>query len=205
MVLFVLITFLASFLTTYLLSFFQEPSTTFYIFTGSFFYVSPIEVVHDLVKAAFRILQDGDQILESGLFPPRNPRTRGGGLDSRAIENPGVLRRFLSRFVIGLPLVGSISLLHMLLSLPFIGPVHWLARYRGNRRRNNNDTRDITALILVLLLALGVARSVLSISQRSLPLLTISLRAFYRLYQLIQAWTTKALLKFEDSVLEVNV
>ncbi|KAK1233012.1 hypothetical protein PQX77_003814 [Marasmius sp. AFHP31] len=173
-VLFFIITFLSSFLTTYLLSFFQEPTTTFYISTGSFFYVSPLEVVHDLVKAAFRIL-DGDQILESGVFPPRSPRTRGGGLDTRPIENPGVLRRFISRFVIGLPLVGSISLLHMLLTLPFIGPVHWLARYRGNRRRNNNDTRDITALILVLLLALGVARSVFPIFQEFLGLLTILL------------------------------
>ncbi|KAG7099132.1 hypothetical protein E1B28_001004 [Marasmius oreades] len=187
---FVLITFLSSFLTTYLLSFFQEPtSTTFYLSTGSFFYVSPLEVIHDLVRAALRILQDEDEALGVGLFsspdrgarvpPPVDVDSGGGG------GGGGSLRRFFIRFVIGLPLVGSVSLIQMLLTLPFIGPVHWLARYRGNRRRNN-DTRDVTAIILVLLLVVGAAR------------------AFYRLYQVIQSWTTRALLKFEDSVLEVS-
>ncbi|KAF9270146.1 hypothetical protein L218DRAFT_1071627 [Marasmius fiardii PR-910] len=176
---FVMITFLSSFLTTYLISFFQEPTrTTFYFSTGSFFYVSPLEVIHDLVRAALRILQDEDEFLGSGMFSSQERQPP-------LVDDSGLLKRFITRFIIGLPLVGSISLIHMLLTLPFIGPVHWLARYRGNRRRNN-DTRDITAFIIVILLVVGAAR------------------AFYRLYQLIQTWTTRALLKFEDSVLEVN-
>jgi hypothetical protein len=47
----------------------------------------------------------------------------------------------------------------MLLSFGFLGPVHWLARFRGNRRRDNN-TRDVAAVIIIVLLVVGAARSV---------------------------------------------
>ncbi|KAI3622206.1 ring finger domain protein [Moniliophthora roreri] len=182
---FIIITLLSSYITTYLLSYFQEPTTSsFYFPSGPLFYVTPLEVIHDLVRAALGIIQDEDEYLDPTIitqggrnaYPPLRPLRR----------EDGFLKRFMTRLIIGLPLVGSVSLIHMLLTLPFIGPVHWIARYRGNRRRNNSNSRDISALIIVALLVLGAAR------------------AFYGLYQLIHTWTTRALLKFEDSVLEVN-
>lgn len=138
------------------MSFFQEP-TIYY--SSSFFYVSPFEVLHDLVRAALRIIQDEDL---AAVFDEALPRSRDGEAmmgAAREPSAPGVLRNVLQRFLLGLPLIGAGSLIHMFLSLPFLGPLHWLARYRGNRRRNNNS-RDITALIIIALIIVGAARLV---------------------------------------------
>ena len=59
--------------------------------------------------------------------------------------------------VLGLPLVGAGSLVHMRLSLPLLGPLHWLARYRGNRTRRG-ESRDAAAVVVIVLLLVGAAR-----------------------------------------------
>ncbi|KAF9044634.1 hypothetical protein BDZ89DRAFT_1059106 [Hymenopellis radicata] len=179
-VLFVLLTYTSSFVTTYLMSLFQEP-TVYYSYSSSLFYVSPFEVAHDLVRAALRIIQDED-ILDVDFSSFRVP---GTGDEFPEPAPPGFLKSIFLRFMLGLPLIGAGSIIHMLISLPFIGPVHWLARYRGNRRRNSNS-RDITALIIVMLLAVGAAR------------------ALYKVYQMTQNVTKRLLLRAEDAILEVN-
>ncbi|KAK0232968.1 hypothetical protein IW262DRAFT_1443940 [Armillaria fumosa] len=181
-ILFTILAFISSSVTTYLMSFFQEP-TLYY--SSSFFYVSPFEVFHDLVRAALRIIQDEDLV---AVFDEALPRNRGGETMMGATREPpapGVLRNVIQRFLLGLPLIGAGSLIHMFLSLPFLGPLHWLARYRGNRRRNNNS-RDITALIIIALIIVGAAR------------------ALYKVYQLTQKVTKRLLLRAEDAILEVN-
>ncbi|KAK0464898.1 uncharacterized protein EV420DRAFT_1511853 [Desarmillaria tabescens] len=180
--LFTILAFISSSVTTYLMSFFQEP-TVYY--SSSFFYVSPLEVLHDLVRAALRIIQDEDIV---AVFDEALPKVRGnrsGETMMGTTRAPGVLRSAVQRFLLGLPLIGAGSLIHMLLSVPFLGPVHWLARYRGNRRRNNNS-RDITALIIIVLIVVGAAR------------------ALYKVYQLTQKVTKHLLLRAEDAILEVN-
>lgn len=69
------------------------------------------------------------------------------------------MKRLLRRFVLGLPVVGAGSLVHMLLSLPLLTPVHWLARFRGGRSRRNSSSRDAAAVVIIILLIVGVARS----------------------------------------------
>ncbi|KAJ3750511.1 hypothetical protein DFH05DRAFT_1376770, partial [Lentinula detonsa] len=180
---FTLLTLVSSYITTYLLTYFQGPSSSsFYISSSSYWFYDPTEVIHDLVRAALGILQDED-------FDPETLLARGqttgasfaASLNTK--EGSSFLKRFIQRFVIGLPLIGASSLIHMMISLPFIGPVHWLARFRGRRR--NND-RDISAIIIVVLIVVGAAR------------------ALYAVYQLTQSVTKRLLLRAEDAILEVN-
>lgn len=147
------IVMLASYVTTYFISFFEEPS--YHDYSWSYFrIISPFEVAQDLISAAFRVLRDGDVagILEEDVFPTDIPRTRTGNLPPQ----PGFIVRFIRRFLLGLPLVGAASLVQLLLSAQLLAPVQWLARYRGSRRRDNN--RDVAALIVVALIVIGALR-----------------------------------------------
>jgi len=157
--LFTILVILASYVTTFFMNSFEHPTYGSY-----FFYVSPIEVAQDLITAAFRVLKDGElgDILEEETYTPSTTMTP---------KAPGVVRWFVRRFLIGLPLVGAGSLVHMLISLHVLTPVQWLARYRGSRSRRNNS--DIAALIVVSLLAIGALRLVTL--TRALELLTSSL------------------------------
>jgi len=143
------------------MSAFEEPSQSFY----SSFYVSPFTLAKDLIVAALRILKDEDTI---GLFDQvmnskSSRSTRGSDATETIIPTQapprGLLMRLFRRFVLGLPMVGAGSLVWMLLSAPFLGPLQWLARQRGNRRRNE-QSRDIAAIVIVALLVMGAARSV---------------------------------------------
>jgi hypothetical protein len=138
------------------MSAFEEPTTYYYSF-----YISPFEVAQDLVRAAFRILKDeigGDELF-SKVQMPVGSNTAGPSSLPKPRPSPGLIKSFIRRFIFGLPIVGAGSLVHMLLSFGFLGPVHWLARFRGNRRRDSNS-RDIAAVIIVVLLVVGAARSV---------------------------------------------
>lgn len=152
---------LASYITTYFMAAFEEPTTSYY--SWSFFYVSPFEVAQDLVVAALRILKEGGiEGLLDDTIPSSRTSTRGH--QARPIHppyNPGFIKRFIKRFLLGLPLVGAGSLVHMLLSVGYLVPVQWLARYRGNRSRRDSS-RDIAALIVVALLVVGALRFVLN-------------------------------------------
>ncbi|TFK77171.1 hypothetical protein BDN72DRAFT_830335 [Pluteus cervinus] len=187
--LFTFVVMMASYLTTYSMSVFEEPSTSSFYYTVSYsggFYSSPFSVISDLVRAALRILQDGDvagilEITDFAKSRANHPPLKGPRVPEAP---PGLIKRFVRRFVLGLPIVGAGSLVQMLLSMPFIGPVHWLARYRGNRRRGNSN--DFAALLIVALLVLG------------------ALRALYKVYKLTETLTKRVLLRAEDAILEVG-
>jgi len=176
--LFTLLVMIASYITTFFISAFDEPS---YYHP---FYSSPFEVARDLVTAAFRVMKDGDLagIIEANIqHPPSRPEA-----PVVPSPQPGIMIRFIQRFIIGLPLVGAGSLVHLLLSVHFLAPVQWLARYRGSRSRRNNGSQDIAALIVISLLVVG------------------ALRALYKVYQFTQFITRRILLRAEDAILEVN-
>jgi hypothetical protein len=159
-ILFTSLVMMSSFLTTFFVSSVDEPSSYWYSF-----YVSPIEVVGDLVRASFRIFQDEGGILEDILLSKISPtdstiRRPTALTDSKP---PGVVKRFIQRFLLGLPVVGAGSLVHMLFSLPFIGPIHWLARYRGSRNRRGSS-RDLAAIVIVGLIIIGALRQVTRLS-----------------------------------------
>ncbi|KAF8213124.1 hypothetical protein K438DRAFT_1915330 [Mycena galopus ATCC 62051] len=62
-ILFTILVLVSSFITTFFMSWFEEPSDNYYYrssFFGysSFFFVSPVDIARDLIRAALRILQD---------------------------------------------------------------------------------------------------------------------------------------------------
>ncbi|PFH50804.1 hypothetical protein AMATHDRAFT_75379 [Amanita thiersii Skay4041] len=180
---FTFIVMLASFIASFFMSSFEEPTWAYWGI------LNPYDVTHDLITAAYRIIKDGDTygILEDGVFTSNRQRdflSNGPLKVPTARPRPGLVLRLIRRFLLGLPVVGAGSIVHMLLSAPLLGPIHWIARYRGGRRRNNS--RDIAALIVVGLLIVGIAR------------------AIYHVYQLTQRITKRLLLRAEDVILEVN-
>ena len=157
--LFTLIVMIASYITTFFISAFDEPS--YY----NPFYSNPLAVAQDLVTAAFRVMRDGDlaDIIEDNIRRPSTTVRSSGApiVPSTPRPRPGIIMRFIQRFIIGLPLVGAGSLVHLLLSVQILAPVQWLARYRGSRNRRNTGSRDIAALIVISLLVVGALRHVL--------------------------------------------
>jgi hypothetical protein len=180
---FTILVFCASFITTYFMRAFEEPP---WEHESEYFYFSyhmfPFDVGKDLIRAAIRILKDRDALDEKPFFtgPEVDVTT------AAAQTPPGLLKIFLGRLLLGLPVVGAISLVQMLLTMPFLGPVHWMARYRGNHSRRQQDTRDFAAVVLVALLLVGAAR------------------VLFKVYELTQTQTRRLLLHAEDAILEVN-
>jgi hypothetical protein len=170
---------LASFITTIFMPSFEEPA-----YLGYWGFVTPYDIVHDLITATYRVIKDGDTygILDDDMSPPDGQDPDDFLLVPR--RKSGLIWRLARRFLLGLPIVGAGSIVHMLLSAPFLGPVHWLARYRGSRRRNNS--RDFAAIFVVGLMIVGI------------------LRALYNVYKLTEATTKRLLLRAEDVILEVN-
>lgn len=141
------------------MSAFEEPS--YHSYYGFFYYISPLEVARDLVTAAFRIIRDGDlsDVLED---TASFTTAQGSSKVPIARAPPGLVKRFVRRFLLGLPLLGAGSLVQMFVSVQALAPVQWIARYRGNRNRRNSNSRDIAALIVIGLLLVGAFRSVIS-------------------------------------------
>ncbi|KAG5647635.1 hypothetical protein DXG03_008988 [Asterophora parasitica] len=164
------------------MTWFEEPSYGF----SSFYFVSPLGLMQDLIAAALRILKDEDFV---GIFDdlPSRPRRNAGVVPRLAPSKPrGLLISFIRRFILGLPMVGAGSLVYMFLSAPFLGPLQWLARQRGGSRRRRDQSRDIAAMVIVALLAMGAAR------------------ALYQVFKLTEKITKRLLLRAEDAILEVN-
>ena len=114
----------------------------------------PVSVGRDLVRAALRIIQDET----GGLFDPDAFSSSTAPGSAEVVSNPGILWRFVRRCILGLPVVGAASLVHMLFSLPLLGPLQWIARSRGNRGRRGNGSRDTAAVVIIFLLAVGALR-----------------------------------------------
>ena len=164
-ILFTALVYASSFLTTTLLSSLDDPSYTSYdsfssssvYFTrggGFWTWTNPYTLGRDLVRAALRIIQDES----GGVFGPDAFLASFASDNLETMPNHSVVWRFARRIVLGLPVVGAVSLIHMLFSLPFLGPLQWIARSRGNRGRRNSGSRDTAAVVIILLLAIGALR-----------------------------------------------
>lgn len=157
-VLFVVLVILSSFITNLFFSPTDDTSSQ----TGyhSYWYSSwaySYDVGGDLIRTVLGIIQDetGDLFDANELLA-----SRSASIPFRQPEPPGLVRRLFQRFLLGLPVVGVGSLIHML-SWTMLTPVHWLARFRGSRNRRGSGSRDTAAIILVLLIIVGAARWVL--------------------------------------------
>ncbi|KIL00263.1 hypothetical protein PAXRUDRAFT_821880 [Paxillus rubicundulus Ve08.2h10] len=176
-VFFILLVMLSSYVTSYFLTSIEEQS----LFGATYFFASPLDVAQDLVRAAIRILRDQD-ILPLELEVPQLLREP---IPTRSPEPPSLLNRFVRRFLLGLPMIGVGSLFRMLLALPNMGPLQWIARWRGNRHRRGND-RDLAAAVIVVFIVIGAARTL------------------YKVYGYTRKWAERFLTWAEDSILEVN-
>lgn len=163
-VLFTILVYASSFLATALLSSLDDPSYNSSSYSSSAIYfasgggywtwTNPYTVGRDLVRAALRIIKDET----GGIFDPDvllNPPAPGS---AELASDPSFVWRFVRRFILGLPVVGAASLIHMLFSLPLLGPIQWIARSRGSRGRGSSRSRDTAAVVIILLLAIGALR-----------------------------------------------
>ncbi|KAH9950429.1 zf-C3HC4-domain-containing protein [Amylocystis lapponica] len=166
--LFTILVLCSSVVTTRLLS--DDPESGY---SYSLYY--PVEVFQNLVRATVRIFLDDSLLGESILRA-----TEGSGTARAPGKPPGLLQRFLRRFLLGLPVVGAGSIAHLLLSVPL--PFHWL-RFRTRRGR---DSRDVVGLLVVAVVLAGAAR------------------ALYHVYRLTERLTQRLLLRAEDAILEVG-
>lgn len=190
---FILLVMFSSYVTSYFLASIEDQS----LVGTTYFFVSPIDVAQDLVRAAIRILRDQD-ILPSELEVPLLLKAP---TPARLPQPPGLLGRFVRRFLLGLPMVGVGSLIHMILALPFMGPLQWIARWRGNRTRRGTD-RDLAAAVIVIFIVIGAARSVMRLPARQDG--SCHFRALYKVYGYTRKWTERLLTWAEDAILEVN-
>lgn len=202
---FTILVLCSSFVTTTFLSAYEDSHRTYiYSSYGYGLFTSPWEVASDLIRAFLRIIKDERGIIDDTFLSSSRPIK----YDARAateipVAPPGILRRFVTRFLLGLPVVGAASIVHLLLSMPLLGPVHWIARYRGNRRRG--DSKDIAALIVLALLAVGAVRYPCHLTRPSACLIVrYPSRALYKVYRLTEKWTKRLLLRAEDAILEVQ-
>lgn len=152
-------------MTTWLLGNLDESSSggglSWSWFSGYYYWISPYDVLKDLIRAVYRIMVDQDGWLDPDIFSSSTPSfsssRRISPINQVVKSPPGILRRLFKRFVLGLPVVGAGSLIQMFISMPLLGPVQRLARFRGDQSRRNNQ-RDIAALVLIALMLVGIAR-----------------------------------------------
>lgn len=150
-VIFTLIVYISSFVTAACFGLFEqgvsEESSTFS------YYFYPIDTFKALVSSTLSILNDEFGIIEGLRHSSQNPPT------PLSTKPDTLIIRLVKKFLLGLPLVGIGSLIQMILSMPILGPVHWIARYRSSRGRRAS-TRDMTAIIIIGLMVIGALRSI---------------------------------------------
>jgi hypothetical protein len=151
-VIFTLIVYVSSFITAGCLGLFEQGvSEDSYFFS---YYFHPIDTFRDLVSSTLSILNDEFGIIDRRESFHRGSRHRPTPL---IVEPDNFIVRMVKKFLLGLPLVGIGSLIQMILSMPILGPIQWIARYRSARGRRGS-TRDITAIVVVGLMVIGAIR-----------------------------------------------
>jgi hypothetical protein len=150
-IIFTLIVYVSSFVTAACISLFEQGvSEDSYIS----YYFYPIDTFKDLVSSTLSILNDEFGIIELREGSHHRSQNRPTPL---LTEPDALMVRLVKKFLLGLPLVGIGSLIQMILSMPFLGPVHWVARYRSSRGRRGSS-RDMTAIIVIVLMVIGALR-----------------------------------------------
>jgi len=148
------------------------------------YWVSPYDIARDLMKMAYRVLRDEDIIMDNTAtgagVPPRPQSPQGPS---------GPLAHFIRRFILGLPVVGVVSVVHLLYTMSLLGPMNLVTRWRGMRTRGNrrDSSRDIATLLIMIAIIGG------------------AIRALWKVYRLTERFAKRVLLRAEDAILEVNV
>ncbi|KAI0082269.1 zf-C3HC4-domain-containing protein [Panus rudis PR-1116 ss-1] len=140
----------------------------------SYFFITPWTAFHNIVRTAAEIFTDSrldDKLLT--YTTPRKIKTKSGP--------PGFLKRFVRRFLLGLPVVGAGGLMQLLSSIPM--SFHW---FRMRSRSSRGNSRDFATLVIVALVIVGAAR------------------ALYKVYNHTERLVKRVLLRAEEAILEVN-
>lgn len=200
-VIFTLIVYISSFITSACLGLFEQGvSDDSYVFS---YYFYPIETFRDLVSSTLSILND-----EFGIIG-QHERLQYRGSPHRPtplVDEPDrLVVKLVKKFLVGLPLVGVGSLIQMILSMPILGPVQWIARYRSSRNRRGS-TRDMTAIIVVGLMLIGAIRFIYQATRNYAHTLNCFhfYRALAKVYGFTQQLSRRLLLRAEDIILEVR-
>ncbi|WWC72865.1 uncharacterized protein I206_106829 [Kwoniella pini CBS 10737] len=99
------------------------------------------------------------------------------------------------RNLLGIAMLGSISFLSLIITLPFFGPIQILNNLRGfgflgrrfsRRINNNNNNNSIGSIMIIILVLIGVINTLI------------------QFYNLVSKLTFKLLLYVETQILEVN-
>lgn len=153
--LFVVLVILSSFITTIFFSPTADGSSETSYYTSWYSWTYSYDVGRDLVRTVLGIIQEeaGDLFDTNTLV---NSRSSARILFQEPSTPPGLIRRLFQRFLLGLPVVGVGSLIHMA-SFTLLTPLHWLSRFRGGRNRRSGS-RDTAAIILVIAIVVGAAR-----------------------------------------------
>ncbi|CAL1695588.1 unnamed protein product [Somion occarium] len=122
--------------------------TTFLLYDDDYdsIFITPWSTFRNLVRSTVRVFVDGG--LDEKLLTYTTPKYSPSG-------PPSFLRRFIHRFLLGLPVVGAGALIHMFMSLPI--SFHWL---RWRSRQAGRNSRDFATIVLVALVLIGAARFV---------------------------------------------
>lgn len=164
---FTLLLFFSSFITTYLIS---GPTNE------SYFFYYPWDSVRDVIRTTVCVLTEGscdDDALPGRLSKLRMPTPSGP---------PTLLGRFLRRLLLGLPTVGAGSMINIIYSMPF--PIaHWI---RVRLRRQNRNSTDFTALLVMTVILIGAAKALMQV------------------YRLTEKGVQRLLLRAEDAIVEVS-
>ncbi|KAJ8495633.1 hypothetical protein ONZ51_g1583 [Trametes cubensis] len=143
-----------------------------YYYWSTFYY--PLDIFRNLVRMTIGFFEDG--LLEDStvirtsrkLRQPRGP--------------PSFATRLLRRFLLGIPVVGAGSIVHMLASIPM--PFYTM---RVRARRIGRQSRDLMALVVLALVIAG------------------AFRALYKVYQFTERMAKRLLLRAEDAILEQSI
>jgi len=199
--LFLLIAFLFSFVASYLMPKLDLSAThadDFY-FSSTFTYPSIrdfqefIQVAVDIVTPASFAENDGSYSAAwestkrafSSASRARNPKKSAPAAKKEPPAPPGLFLRLVHRLMLGTSLVGSLSFFQFLLSYSVLGLVRIFRVERGRAGRGNT-TKGIGALLVLIFLAIGVAR------------------AFFQMYRLTKAIAHHLLKKAEAVIVDVG-
>lgn len=128
-------------------------------FAGGY-WVDPFGAAKDFIRIVVRFLRDEDVIMDESMF------SRSSSRDAylqplRPQGSTGLIARFIQRFILGLPVVGVASLVHLLWTLSMLSPLHWMARWRTmNRGSRRERSRDIATIIILIAIIGGALRYV---------------------------------------------
>ena len=119
---------------------------------------------------------------------------------------PGPIASFFRRVVIGVPVVGVVSLVQMLWTMSMLTPFHFFTRLRGGARNNRRDrSKDLTTIIILIAIIAGAVRYVKCLnSQKTTPSDLNRISALWKVYQLTEKAAKRVLLRAENAILEVN-